>query len=82
MATAQTPEIFKQVTIDNAAHIEEVLSGGGGFWDVKSEEQPVASASPRVANIATYYAVTYAKQLQISKEFFQKIFLANVALAC
>lgn len=69
-ATAQTPEIFKQVTIDNAAHIEEVLSGGGGFWDVKSEEQPVASASPRVANIATYYAVTYAKQLVISKEFF------------
>jgi len=70
IATAETPEIFKQVDIDNAAHIEEVLSGGGGFWDVKSEEQPVASASPRVANLVTYYAVTYAKQLQISKEFF------------
>lgn len=70
MATAETPEIFKQMTIDNGAHIEEVLSGGGGFWQVKGEEQAVPSSSPRVANKATYTVATYANSLEISKEFF------------
>lgn len=70
IATATTPEIFKQVGIDNSAHIEAVLSGGGSFWQVKGEEQPVPSASPRVANKVTYVAVTWANSLQISKEFF------------
>ena len=50
VATAESPEIFKQMPIDNAAHIEEVLSGGGGFWEVKGEEQAVPQSSPRVAN--------------------------------
>lgn len=70
LATAETPEIFKQITLENSAHIEEVLSGGGGFWQIKGEEAPVPQASPRVANKATYTAVTYANSLQISKEFF------------
>lgn len=70
MATAETPEIFKQMTIDNSAHIEEVLSGGGGFWQVKGEEAPVPQASPRVANKVTYVSLTFANSLQISKEFF------------
>jgi len=70
IATAETPAIFKQMTIANAAHIEEVLSGGGGLWDTKAEEEAVRLASPRVANKATYVAVTFAHGLQISKEFF------------
>mgnify|MGYP001615324912 CR=1 FL=1 len=70
MATAETPEIFRQEPIENAAHIEEVLGGGGGFWPAKGEEEPVAQASPRVANRATYVASTFANSLQISKEFF------------
>jgi hypothetical protein len=70
IATAETPEIFKQVGIDNSAHIEEVLSGGGGFWELKGEEQAVPQSSPRVANKATYTASTYANSLQLSKEFF------------
>lgn len=70
LATAETPEIFKQMSIDNSAHIEEVLSGGGGYWQVKGEEQPVPQSSPRVANKATYTSVTFANSLQISKEFF------------
>ncbi len=69
-ATATTPAIFKQVGIDNSAHIEAILSGGGGLWSVKGEEAPVATASPRVANKVTYVAVTIANSLQISKEFF------------
>jgi len=69
-ATAVTPQIFKQMGIDNAAHIEAVLSGGGGLWSIKGEETPVASASPRVDNKVTYVAVTFANSLQISKEFF------------
>lgn len=70
MATATTPEIFKQVGIDNSAHIEAVLSGGGGLWKQKGEEQPVPQASPRVANKVSYVVVTWANSLQISKEFF------------
>lgn len=71
IATAVTPEIFKQVTLSNSAHIEEVLSGGGGYWQVKGEEAPVPQSSPRVANRATYTASTFANSLQISLEFFQ-----------
>lgn len=70
MATAETPEIFKQITLTNSAHIEETLSGGGGFWQVKGEEVPVPQSSPRVANKATYTAVTYANSIPLSKEFF------------
>lgn len=70
IATAVTPEVFKQITLSNSAHIEEVLSGGGGFWQVKGEENPVPQSSPRVANKATYTAETFANSLQISKEFF------------
>jgi len=70
MATAETPSIFKQYRIDNSAHIEQVLSGGGGFWQVKGEEDAVPQSSPRVANQATYVASTLANSLQISKEFF------------
>jgi hypothetical protein len=73
MATATTAEIFKQMRIDNAAHIEEILGGGGGFWQVKGEEQDVPQSSPRVANKATYYATTYANSLQLSKEFFDRL---------
>ena len=69
-ATAETPEIFKQVPVSNAAHIEAVLSGGGGFWSIKGEEVPVTQASPRVANKVTYPILTFAEELQISKEFF------------
>ena len=70
IATALTPQIFKQESISNAAHIEAVLSGGGGFWDIKGEEEPVALGSPRVTNKVTYTALTFAKGLQIPKEFF------------
>lgn len=70
IATAETPEIFKQVQVSNAAHIEAVLGGGGGFWTEKGEEVPVAQASPRVANKVTYTMSTWANSLQLSKEFF------------
>lgn len=70
IATAETPEIFKQMRISNAAHIEEVLGGGGGFWPVKGEETPVQQSSPRVANKITFTSSTYANSIQLSKEFF------------
>ncbi len=70
MATAQTAEIFHQMGVENSAHIEAILSGGGGFWDTKGEEQAVTLGSPRVANKVTYSVVTFAKGLDISKEFF------------
>jgi hypothetical protein len=68
-ASVSTPEIFKQMTIDNAAHIEAVLSGAGGYWNEKGEEQDTQLASPRVTNKTTYTAVTFAKGIQLSKEF-------------
>ena len=70
IATALSPMVFKQQSISNSAHIEEVLGGGGGLWNTKGEEQAVQQASPRVANKATYSAVTFAKGIQISKEYF------------
>lgn len=70
IATHLTPQIFKQKTMDNAAHIEAVLSGGGGYWLEKGEEQDVPLASPRVTNKVSYFAVTFAHGLQLSKEFF------------
>lgn len=70
MATASTPEIFKQVSVDNAAHIEAVLSGGGGLWQAKGEQQAVPQASPRVANKVTYNVLTFANSIPLSKEFF------------
>lgn len=76
VATAETPEIFNQVTMDNSAHIEDVLGGGGGFWPSKAEQQPVNSASPRFGNKITYVASTYANSLSISKEFFDKFIVA------
>lgn len=69
VATVLTPEIFKQVEMTNAAHIEGVLSGGGGYWNVKGEEVQVALASPRVTNKVTYTAETLAKGIELSKEF-------------
>ena len=70
MATAETPAVFKQDTMDNAAHIEAVSSGAGGFWMTKAEEEDVRFASPRVDNKVSYFAVTYAKALKVSKEYF------------
>lgn len=69
VATVTTVEIFKPATLDNAAHIEAVLSGGGGYWDEKGEEEQVELTSPRVTNKVTYYAVTFAKGIELSKEF-------------
>lgn len=70
IATAQSADIFKQVSVDNGAHIEAILGGGGGLWEAKGEEAPVAQGSPRVANKVTYTVSTFAKALQLSKEFF------------
>lgn len=70
MATADTPEIFRQVTLDNSAHIEEVASGGGGFWEVKGETVDVPQATPFVSNKITQVAVTFAKGITLSKEYF------------
>lgn len=70
IATAESSEIFKQVGIENSAHIEAVLSGGGGLWETKGEEQAVPQGNPRVANKVTFVSATFAKSLPLSKEFF------------
>lgn len=68
VATALTPEVFKQVEMTSAAYIEAVL-GGGGYWDEKGELEDVPLSSPRVANKVTYTAETLAKGIELSKEF-------------
>lgn len=69
-ASAMCPELFKVITIDNAAFIDATLEGGGGFWDVTGETTPPDQANILVRNKAIYPAVTWAKDLPISKEFF------------
>ncbi|TXH56078.1 MAG: hypothetical protein E6Q97_07240 [Desulfurellales bacterium] len=69
VATVMTPEVFKQTEMTNAAHIEAVLSGGGGYWSAKGEEQQVNLVSPRVTNKVTYTADTLAQGIELSKEF-------------
>lgn len=68
-ATVETPAIFKQDSMDSSAVIEEVFKGVG-LWTEKGQEQDVASATPRVSNQITFTAVTFAKSVDIPKEFF------------
>lgn len=70
VATALSPEVFNQVPMENAAHIEAVLGGGGGIWPDKTEQQNVPQVSPRIGDKVTYTALTFANGVEISKEYF------------
>lgn len=70
IATAETEAVFKQRQISNAAYQEEVSGGAGGFWEAKGETVDVSKASPQITNKITHTVSTYAKGIDISKEYF------------
>jgi len=69
IATALTSDIFKQMPVDNAAYITEVLAGTG-YWKSRAEEQDVASSTPISTDKATYAINNYADSIDISKNMF------------
>lgn len=61
--------VFNQGTSDRAAEIMEV-NRGTGLWDSKSETQNVPTDTYRAVNNTTYTHVTFAKALDLPKEYF------------
>ncbi len=70
VATRLSPEIFNQITLTNAAHIEAVGGGAGGFWTVKGQNQAPDQKTPLVENKVTYTADTFAADIALSREYF------------
>lgn len=66
---ATSPLLFKQVTTDRAAEIEEVFKGVGLF-DSYAEEADVPSEASRITNQKTFSVLTYGKSMDIPKNFF------------
>lgn len=69
MTTAKDERIFKQITIDRAAYIEEVYKGGQ-LYPVISETQTVPAQVPQVANKFTSYIKDFADSRELSKNLF------------
>lgn len=69
IATAETPELFRQMTMENAAHILQTYKGSG-FWGLKGETQNVQRQDVLFNDKQIFEAQTWADSRQISKEFF------------
>jgi hypothetical protein len=70
LATRESSEIFNQETLTNAAHIEAVGGGAGGYWTEKGQSAAPDQKTPLVANKVTYTAKTFAADISISREYF------------
>lgn len=68
LATALSPSIFKQDSIDRSAVITEQFSGPG-YWDTRAEQQDVSSGTIRIGNQKTFSVVEFAKSIDISHTF-------------
>lgn len=69
IATAESTELFRQMTMENAAYILQTY-GGSGFWAPKGETQNVQRQDVVFKNKQSFFAETFADSRQISKEFF------------
>lgn len=65
-ATAEDSSIFKQSTIDRQAIITEQFMGPG-YFQARSEQQDVPSATSRVGNSKTFSVLNFAQSIDISK---------------
>lgn len=68
-ATAMSPTIFNQSTIDRQAVILEQFKGVG-LWEERAEEEEVPQGNPRVDNTKTFNVVNFAKAVDITKNMF------------
>lgn len=69
IATIGTGELFKPMTIDRAAHIEEIYKGAGLFPTI-GEIANVPSYTPSVANKLTTFVKDFAQGVELSKDLF------------
>ncbi len=69
MTTCKNDAIFKQMTIDRAAYIEEVYKGIN-LYSAIGETQTVPSSVPKVANKLTSYVKDYGNSVELSKDLF------------
>lgn len=69
MTTSQNPMIFKQITIDRAAYIEEVYKGTV-LYSTVTESQTVPNSVPSVRNKLTTYIKDFAQGVELSKDLF------------
>jgi hypothetical protein len=67
--TALTAEIFKPLTIDRRAYIEEVFKGSELFKDT-GETEVVGSTTPKAANKLTTYVKDFTQSIELSKDLF------------
>jgi len=77
-ATALTAGVFRQSTLDRQAVILEVFKGVGLF-ETRQEEQDVPQDTPRIGDKITFEVVNFAKEVQISKNFFDDSMFDAVA---
>jgi hypothetical protein len=78
VATAMTADLFKPMSLDRKAYIEEIFAGSQLAFSI-GETQTVPIANPSVANKLTTYVKDYANSVEISKDLFDraKILLSN-----
>ena len=69
IATAETPDVFNQLTTEQAAEQWEVFAGVGS-WELRQEEQDLPQGTPRIGNKITFNVVEFAKSVDIPKHFF------------
>lgn len=69
IATANTGEIFKPLTIDRAAYIGEV-NKATGLYSIIGETQTVPLSTPKVTNKYTIYIKDFADAIEISKDLY------------
>lgn len=72
IATANTAEIFKPLTTEHAAYIQEIFKGSQLF-DSIGEIGNVPESTPGIANKQTIYIKDFAKGVTIPKNFFDKL---------
>jgi len=69
MTTCRNEALFKQLTIDRAAYIEEVYKGAPLFT-ITGETQTVPLQVPKVANKLTTYIKDFTQGVELSKDLF------------
>lgn len=69
IATANTGELFKPMTIDRAAYVEEIYKGAGLF-PIIGEIATVPNYTPVVGNKLTTFVKDFAQGLELSKDLF------------
>jgi hypothetical protein len=69
LMTAETAAIFKPMTIDRAAYVEEIFMGSPLF-QLTGETATVPATTPKAGNKLTTYVQDYSQAKDISKDWF------------